>query len=145
MNKLIVAALSLLLTAGALLAQGAEKTEQKPEPPFSNAVKAQGLVFVAGQIGAEPSSGKMEPEIRAQVRQALQNIKAVLEANGSGMDRVVKTTVFLTDIDYFGAMNEEYVKFFPGAKPARSTVAVAALARGALVEIEAVAVDGQAK
>jgi len=145
MRALAIAALSVLLTAGMLLAQGAETTEQKPALPFSPAVKALGLVFVSGQIGADAASGKMEPEFRAQVRQALENIKAILEANGTTMDKVVKTTVFLADIGYFTTMNEEYTKFFPGAKPARSTVAVAGLARGALVEIEAIAVEGQSK
>lgn len=112
-----------------------------PGPPFSLAVKAQGLIFVSGQIGANPSDGKLEADFRSQVRGALENIRQILADKGAGMDHVVKTTVFLTDIGDFQTMNEEYVQFFPSNKPARSTVAVAGLARGALIEIEAVAVD----
>jgi len=114
---------------------------ENPALPFSPAVKAQGLIFVSGQIGANPTDGKLEADFRSQVRRALENIRQILVDNGAGMDHVVKTAVFLADIDDFQAMNEEYVKFFPSKKPARSTVAVAGLARGALVEIEAVAVD----
>jgi 2-iminobutanoate/2-iminopropanoate deaminase len=114
---------------------------ENPGLPFSPAVKTQGLIFVSGQIGVNPADGKLETDFRSQVRRTLDNIRQVLTDNGAGMECVVKTTVFLTDIGDFQAMNEEYVQFFPSKKPARSTMAVSGLVRGALIEIEAVAVD----
>ena len=108
--------------------------------PYSQAVRAGRMVFTAGQIPLDPSSGKpIEGDVAAQTRQVLDNLAAVLEAAGSGLDRVLKTTVFLTDMADFGAMNAVYAERFGQAPPARSTVAVAALPRGARVEIEAVA------
>jgi len=108
--------------------------------PYSQAVRADGLVFTAGQIGLDPSTMEMVVGgVEAQTRQVMTNLKNVLEAAGSSLGRVVKTTVFLTDMANFAAMNAIYAEFFSGEPPARSTVAVAGLPKGALVEIEAVA------
>ena len=119
------------------------RTERAPAPfqgaPYNQAVKAAGLVFVAGQLGLEPGSKEPVEGIEAQTEQVLQNLRAILEEAGSGIDRLVKTTVFLQDLGDFAAMNEVYAKHVGGAPPARSTVEVAKLPSGALVEIEAVA------
>jgi len=98
------------------------------------------LVYTAGQIPFDPATGQIvEGSIEAQTRRVLTNIKAILEAAGTSLDRVVKTTVFMTDLSQFAAMNAVYAEFFPVDPPARSTVQVAALPKGALLEIEAVA------
>ena len=119
------------------------RTERAPAPfqgaPYNQAVKAAGLVFVAGQLGLEPGSKEPVAGIEAQTEQVLQNLRAILEEAGSGIDRLVKTTVFLQDLGDFAAMNEVYAKHVGDAPPARSTVEVAKLPSGALVEIEAVA------
>jgi len=107
--------------------------------PYSQAIIANGFVFCAGQVAYLPGTRNLaEGGIQGQTRQALTNIKSVLEAAGSGMDKVVKTTVFLSDINNFAAMNEVYATFFGSQPPARSTVQVI-LPLGALIEIEAVA------
>jgi len=107
--------------------------------PYSQAVRVGDLVFTAGQVALDPATGKLvEGGIEEQTRQVLQNLAAVLEAAGSSLDRVVKTTVFLKDMGDFAAMNAVYAEFFPTDPPARSTVEVSALALGALVEIEAI-------
>jgi 2-iminobutanoate/2-iminopropanoate deaminase len=107
--------------------------------PYSQAIVANGLVFCAGQVAYLPGTRTLaDGGIQGQTRQALNNIKAVLEAAGSSMDHVVKTTVFLSDINNFAAMNEVYATFFGSNPPARSTVQVI-LPLGALVEIEAIA------
>jgi 2-iminobutanoate/2-iminopropanoate deaminase len=109
--------------------------------PYSQAVRAGDFIFTAGQIPLDPATGHMvEGGIEAQTRQALTNLSAVLEAAGTALANVVKTTVFLTDIGEFKLMNSVYAEFFPDAPPARSAVQVAALPLGARVEIEAVAV-----
>jgi 2-iminobutanoate/2-iminopropanoate deaminase len=109
--------------------------------PYSQAIRSGDTVYTAGQLGLDPETGKLaEGGIQAQTRQALQNIQAILAASGSGMAQVVKTTVYLQDMADFRNMNEVYATFFPDAPPARSTVQVAALPLGGLVEIEAVAV-----
>ena len=114
--------------------------------PYSQAVVAAGLVFVSGQIPLDPATGELVPGgAGAQAGRALASLRAVLEAAGSGLDRVVKTTVFLTDLADFAAVNAVYAGFFPADPPARATVQVAALPRGAAVEIEAVALAGAAK
>ncbi len=108
--------------------------------PYSVAVKAGHVVFTAGQLGIDPSSGNfVEGGIEAQTRQALENIKAVLEAAGTKMSKVVKTTVFLLDMNDFGAMNGIYGEYFTKKFPARSAVQVARLPKDGLVEIEAIA------
>ena len=108
--------------------------------PYSVAVKAGHVVFTAGQLGLDPSSGKfVEGGIEEQTRQALENIKAVLEAAGTKMSKVVKTTVFLLDMNDFGAMNGVYGEYFTKKFPARSAVQVARLPKDGLVEIEAIA------
>jgi 2-iminobutanoate/2-iminopropanoate deaminase len=108
--------------------------------PYSHGVKACHFVFSSGQLGLEPISGAMvEGGVEAETRQALLNLKAVLEAGGSGLDYVVKTTVFLRDINDFARMNGVYAEFFQTNPPARSAIQVAALPKNGAVEIEAVA------
>ena len=108
--------------------------------PYSQAIRTESMVFAAGQVGLDPASGELvEGGIEAQTRQALTNLKGVLEAADSGLSFVVKTTVFLKDMNDFAQMNVIYAEFFAKDPPARSTVAIAALPKGALVEIEAIA------
>ena len=108
--------------------------------PYSQAVEAGGLVFVSGQLPIDPATGAFAGEdVRAQTRQSLTNIAAILEAAGLAMDAVVKTTVLLADMNDFAAMNEVYAEFFTGTCPARAAFAVKDLPKGARVEIEAVA------
>ena len=117
-------------------------TENAPAAvgPYSQAVRIDKLLYTAGQIALVPATGKMlDGDVSAQAEQVLNNLTAVLEAGGSSLANVVKTTVFLTDMGNYAAMNEVYSRFFGDSKPARSAVAVAALPLGALVEIEAVA------
>jgi len=116
-------------------------TEKAPAAvgPYSQAVKVEQFVFTSGQIGINPLTGQLRLGIEEQTRQVLSNLAAVLTAAGSGMERIVKTTIFLTDIAEFSTVNKIYAEAFSGEPPARSTVQVAALPLGALVEIEAVA------
>ena len=108
--------------------------------PYSQAIIAGKLVFASGQLGLIPQSGQLIGEtVAAQVEQALKNLQAVLEAAGSSLAKVVKTTVFLENMDDFAKMNEIYARWFPEPFPARSCVAVKTLPRGAKVEIEAIA------
>jgi len=108
--------------------------------PYNQAIRTDGLVFCAGQVGLDPATGSLvEGGIEDQTHRALRNLRAILEGAGSGLDRVVKTTVFMTDLGEFGAMNDIYATYFTSDPPARSTVQVAALPAGARVEIEAVA------
>lgn len=120
------------------------RTEDAPAPfqgaPYNQAVKVAGLVFVAGQLGLRPDGKEMiGPAIGEQTEQAMQNLRAILEAAGSGLDKLVKTTVFLQRLDDFAEMNEVYAAHVGHEPPARSTVEVARLPAGALVEIEAIA------
>lgn len=109
--------------------------------PYSVGVRAGHLVFTAGQIGLDPVSGTVvEGGVQVETRQALTNLKAILEAAGTTLENVVKTTVFLRDMNDFAAMNAVYAEFFTADAPARSAVQVAALPKGVAVEIEAVAV-----
>jgi 2-iminobutanoate/2-iminopropanoate deaminase len=112
--------------------------------PYSQAVVANGFVFCSGQIPTDPETGEFVPGgIAEQTEQVLRNLSAVLEAAGSGLGRVVKTTVFLADMNDFAAMNEVYGRYFEEGPPARSTVEAARLPRDARVEIEAVALAGE--
>ena len=112
--------------------------------PYSQAIKANGFVFVSGQIPIDPETGEfVSGGVGEQTERVLQNLAAVLQAAGSGLEQVVKTTVFLADMKEFGAMNEVYGRFFTGQPPARATVAAAGLPRDARVEIEAIALVSQ--
>lgn len=118
------------------------QTEHAPQAigPYSQAIRANGLVFASGQIPIDPQTGQFVPGgIAEQTEQVLKNLTAVLEAAGTGLNRVVKTTVFLLDMQEFGAMNEVYGRFFKDAPPARATVQAARLPRDARVEIEVIA------
>jgi 2-iminobutanoate/2-iminopropanoate deaminase len=108
--------------------------------PYSQATRVAGLLFTAGQVGFDPASGELvDGGIAEQTARVLENLRAILQSAGSDLSQVVKTTVFLVDMADFAAMNEVYARAFGEHRPARSTVAVAALPRGARVEIEAVA------
>jgi 2-iminobutanoate/2-iminopropanoate deaminase len=118
------------------------RTGSAPNPigPYSQAIRANGFVFVSGQIPVDPATGAfVAGAIEAQTRQVMTNVSAVLQAAGSSLSQVVKTTVFLKDLNDFGKMNEVYGEFLGEAKPARSTVQVSRLPREALLEVEAVA------
>jgi len=118
------------------------QTDRAPQAigPYSQAIKANGFVFASGQIPLDPATGQLiEGDIRAQTERVLNNVQAVLEAAGSALDRVVKTTVFLADMNDFAVVNEVYANFFGATRPARSTVQAARLPRDVKVEIEVVA------
>jgi 2-iminobutanoate/2-iminopropanoate deaminase len=118
------------------------KTERAPQAigPYSQAVRAGALVFASGQIPLDPQTGEfVEGGVAEQTEQVLRNLSAVLEAAGTSLDRVVKTTVFLADMNDFAAMNEVYGRYFSQDAPARATVEAARLPRDARVEIEAIA------
>lgn len=124
------------------VAKRAVSTDAAPKAigPYSHAIVANGFVFASGKIGTDPKTGTLGEGIEAQTEQALKNIEAVLDASGSSMAHVVKTTVFLADMNDFAKMNEVYAKRMGEPFPARSTVQVARLPRDAKIEIEAVAV-----
>jgi 2-iminobutanoate/2-iminopropanoate deaminase len=108
--------------------------------PYSQAIRAGGLLFCSGQLGLDASTKALVPgDVAAQAQRALENVRAVLDAGGSSLEQVVKTTIFLVDMNDFAAVNAVYATFFPGTPPARSTVAVAALPLGGRVEVEAIA------
>lgn len=112
--------------------------------PYVHAVEANGLIFTSGQIGLIPETGELQEGIEAQTHQVFKNLTAVLEAAGSDLDHAVKTSVFLDDINDFGKVNEIYAEYFKGETPTRSCVEVAKLPKGALVEIEVIAVKKEA-
>jgi 2-iminobutanoate/2-iminopropanoate deaminase len=120
------------------------QTDNSPQAigPYSQAIVAGDLVFCSGQIPLSPAGQLVEGDILVQTRQVLTNLKGLLEASGSSLAQVVKTTVFLADMNEFAAMNGVYAEFFTSAPPARSTVQVARLPRDVKVEIEAVALRG---
>lgn len=107
--------------------------------PYSQAVKVNGMVYTSGQIALTPEGEMLENDIAVQTKQVLKNLTAVLEAAGSGLDKVIKTTIFLDSMDDFAAVNAIYAEAFGEHKPARSTVAVQTLPKNALVEIDAIA------
>ena len=118
-------------------------TDQAPAAigPYSQAIRVGELIYTAGQLGLVPATKQLAgPDVESQTKQALENLQAVLEAAGSCLDHVVKTTVFVTDLGEFARMNAVYATFFAETPPARSTVQVAALPAGGRVEIEAVAI-----
>ncbi|MDR0747712.1 MAG: RidA family protein [Helicobacteraceae bacterium] len=116
-------------------------TENAPSAigPYSQAIVHNGLLYASGQIALNPDGGFESGDVTAQAKQVFSNLKNVLEAGGSGVDKVLKTTLFLTNIDDFAAVNALYAEFFGNHKPARSTVAVKALPKNALIELECVA------
>jgi 2-iminobutanoate/2-iminopropanoate deaminase len=117
-------------------------TDRGPKPigPYSQAIRANGFLFLAGQVALDPKTGELAgADIRQQTERTLENVKGILEAAGSNLHHVVKTTVFLKDMNDFAAMNEVYGKYFAAAPPARSTVQVSRLPKDALVEIEVIA------
>ena len=117
------------------------KTQHAPAAigPYSQAIRAGDLIFASGQLGLDPQTGKLQEGVEAQARQALANVKAVLQAADSSVDRVVKATIFQADINDFAKVNAIYGELFNHEPPARSTIQVAALPLGGLVEIEVIA------
>ena len=107
--------------------------------PYSQAIKCGGMIYVSGQIPIDPATGKMPEATTDQARQCLNNVKAILEAAGTSLDKAVRIGIFMTDLADFKAVNEIYATFFSGDCPARATVQVAALPLGAKIEIEAIA------
>jgi 2-iminobutanoate/2-iminopropanoate deaminase len=117
-------------------------TDRGPKPigPYSQAIRTNGFLYVSGQVALDPKTGEMTgTDIKQQTERTLENVKGILEAAGSNLHHVVKTTVFLKDMNDFAAMNEVYAKYFTSALPARTTVQVARLPKDALVEIEVIA------
>jgi 2-iminobutanoate/2-iminopropanoate deaminase len=117
-------------------------TDRGPKPigPYSQAVKAGGVIYLSGQVALDPKTGDLiGSDIRQQTERTLENVKGILEAAGTNLHHVVKTTVFLKDMNDFVAMNEVYSRYFTTAPPARSTVQVARLPKDALLEIEVIA------
>jgi len=117
-------------------------SDQAPKAigPYEQAIKFDGLLLTSGQIAIDPATGKLiEGDISAQTRRVMENLKAILEAGGTSLDRVIKATVYLTDLSTFSKMNEVYAQYLGDVKPARSTVGVASLPLGASVEIDLVA------
>jgi 2-iminobutanoate/2-iminopropanoate deaminase len=117
-------------------------TDRGPKPigPYSQAVKSNGFVFISGQVALDPKTNDfVGADVRQQTERVLENLKAILEASGVTLTHVVKTTVFLKDMNDFAAMNEVYARYFTAAPPARSTVQAARLPKDALVEIDLIA------
>jgi len=118
------------------------KTDKAPAPigPYSQAIESNGLIFTSGQIAIDPKSNTLiEGDVVAQAKQVFENLKAVLEAAGSDLNHVVKTTIFLKNMNDFGQVNEIYAKYFGQAVPARSTVEVARLPKDVLIEVDCIA------
>ena len=145
MNKMLFVIMSLFIIAGCTQPVIDREVVSSPDAPkaigpYSIATRYGNLVYTAGQLGIDPENGELVPGgIQAETRQALTNLQQVLEASGSTLDCVLKTTVFLRDMDDFASMNAVYADFFTDNYPARSAIQVAALPRGGAVEIEAVA------
>ncbi len=118
------------------------KTNNAPEPigPYSQATEINGLIFTSGQIAIDPSSGEViSQNIEQQTRQVIKNLEAVLQSGNSSLEKVVKTTIFLSDMDNFVKVNNVYSEYFSNSKPARSTVEVSCLPKNVLIEIDCVA------
>ncbi|AUM65509.1 RidA family protein [Brevibacillus laterosporus] len=117
-------------------------TEKAPQAigPYSQAIKVNGMVYTSGQLGFKPGTADLFETVEAQTHQAMKNLQAILEEAGTSLEKVVKTTVFVQDLNDFAKVNEAYHTYFQQDAPARSCVQVAALPKGALVEIEAIAV-----
>jgi 2-iminobutanoate/2-iminopropanoate deaminase len=126
--------------------KSAVRTEEAPAPfqgsPYSQAIKAGELVFVSGQLGVTPSGDLVGDTIEEQTEQAFRNIRAILEAAGSSLDRIVKTTVYLTSLAHFAGMNDVYRRHVGDVPPARATVGISELPSGAMIEIEVIALLG---
>lgn len=116
-------------------------TEKAPAAigPYSQGIQVGNLVFTSGQLPLNPTTGELESDIRTATKQSLENVKNILESAGTSMDKIVKTVIFLRDMNDFAAMNEVYGSFFPANPPARSAVQVARLPKDAIIEIEAIA------
>lgn len=140
---IIVAALWLMLTSPTQAAEYlGSKDPALSNLPFSEAVRSNGMLYLSGQIPTIPGTRDLAPGgIRGQAKQVMENIKAVLERNGSSLDKVVKCTVMIADMADWPAFNEVYVEYFPGPKPARSAFGANGLAFGALLEVECWAED----
>jgi 2-iminobutanoate/2-iminopropanoate deaminase len=138
----MVAGAGVRRRGGAQMSKRIVRTEEAPQAigPYSQAVVAAGFVYTAGQLALDPHTGQLVPgDVRIQTKRVMENIKAILENAGSSLAAVVKTTIFLRDMNDFGAMNEIYGSYFQEDPPARSTVQVAKLPRDGAVEIEVVA------
>jgi len=123
------------------------KTENAPKAigPYSQGIESNGFTFISGQIPLNPKTGEMKTDVKAATAQVLDNMKAILKSNGMTLDDVVKTTVFMTNLDDFPKMNEVYETQFLPPYPARSTIGVSALPKGAVVEIECIATKTKTK
>ena len=137
----LLGSLALLVSSPAAKQPVATKDAPPAAGPYSQAIKAGGFVFVAGQIARDPATGKVQGDVKAQTERTLKNLSAVLAAAGSGLDRAVKTTVSLRNINDFQAMNEVYAKFFTSMPPARTTIQAAPPNEAALVEIDVIALQ----
>jgi reactive intermediate/imine deaminase len=150
MKRLLIASLALMLVLSACEEEdedGSVRVEYPAEGyqglPFSDAVRVGNMLYLSGFVGNKPGTLELvEGGVQAEARQALENIRATLEKYGSSMDEIVKCTVFMADIDEWGALNDVYVTFFPGHKPARSAFGTSGLALGARTEIECLATVG---
>ncbi|MGE0439792.1 MAG: RidA family protein [Gemmatimonadales bacterium] len=150
MTKLIPALMTAALIGGAAAPAAAQATKEvlqlpgrQPNPTLSAVIKVGDMLYLSGQLGSVPGQGLAAGGVGPETKQSLENIKSILEAAGSSMERVVKCTVFLADVADFRAMNDVYRTFFPSDPPARSTVAVAGLVANARVEIECMALAGK--
>jgi 2-iminobutanoate/2-iminopropanoate deaminase len=112
----------------------------KPVAAYSQAIEANGFIFCSGQVGLDPASGALADGVEAQAENVFKNLGAVLEAAGSGFDRVVKVTLYLQDLAAFGAVNQIYARYVGANRPARTTVAVGGLPLGALIEVDVIAI-----
>jgi 2-iminobutanoate/2-iminopropanoate deaminase len=143
MRRVATLGLVFILAGGCAMTRKVVSTDGAPKAigPYSQGIDTGSLVFVSGQVALDPASGQMIPGGTAeQTDRVLKNVEAILKASGLSMNHVVKTTVYLIDLGEFGAMNEVYARYFPKDHPARATVQVAALPKGARVEIDAIAV-----